>query len=91
MKIVEDDALNKKVLVVSTQSAFEIDYLVELVTDVGVYAATFESVAKKFNRYHNPRLPQDTLQKRQLLYRKRVADAYFLYVYILTTRSLKLV
>ena len=37
---------------------------------------------KKFYRYHNPRLPQDTLKKRALLHRKRVADAYLLYVYL---------
>ena len=58
------------------------EYLVEMVSEVEVYAATFEAIAKKFNRHHNPRLPQDTLEKRALLYRKRVANAYFLYVYL---------
>ena len=69
----------KKYLLFFTQSAFDIDYIVELVTDLEVYAATFESVAKK---YHNPKLSQDILKKRALLHRKRVADAYLLDVYL---------
>ena len=73
----DDDALNKKVLMVSTQSAFDVEYLVEMVSEVEVYAATFEAIAKKFNRHPNARLHQDTLEKRALLYRKRVANAFF--------------
>ena len=55
MKIVENDALNKKVLVVSTHSAFDNEYMVDLVTDIKVYAATFESVAKKILQIPQPK------------------------------------
>ena len=82
MKIFDDDVLNNKVLVVSSQSAFDIEYLVDLVSEVELYAACFETCAKKFNRYHNFNLPQDTLNKRALLYKKRVSNAYFLFVYL---------
>ena len=82
MKIFDDEVLRNKVLVVSSQSAFDIDYLVDLVSDVELYAAGFETCAKKFNRYHSFNLPNDTLNKRALLYKKRVANAYFLFVYL---------
>ena len=82
MRIYDDEVLKNRVLVVSSQSAFEIDYLVDLVSDVELYAAGFETCAKKFNRYHNFNLPHDTLNKRALLYKKRVANAYFLFVYL---------
>ena len=82
MRIYDDEALKNKVLVVSTQSAFEVDYLVDMVSEVELYAAGFETCAKKFNRYHNFNLPHDTLNKRALLYKKRVSNAYFLFVYL---------
>ena len=49
LRIYEDDALKQKVLVVSTQSAIDIDYLIELVSDVDLFAAGFETCAKKLN------------------------------------------
>ena len=82
MRIYDDEVLKNKVLVVSSQSAFEIDYLVDLVSEVELMAAGFDTCAKKFNRYHNFNLPNDTLNKRALLYKKRVANAYFLFVYL---------
>ena len=45
MRIYDDEVLKNRVLVVSSQSAFEIDYLVELVSDVELYAAGFETCA----------------------------------------------
>ena len=82
MRIYDDEVLKNKVLVISSQSAFEIDYLVEIVSDVELFAAGFETCAKKFNRYHNFNLPHDTLEKRALLYKKRVSNAYFLFTYL---------
>ena len=38
-------------LIVSSQSAFELDYLVDMVNEVELYAAGFETCAKKLNRY----------------------------------------
>ena len=49
LRIYEDDALKEKVLIVSTQSAFDIEYIIELVSDVELFAAEFETRAKKFN------------------------------------------
>ena len=72
MRIYDDEVLKNKVLVVSSQSAFEVDYLVDLVSEVELMAAGFDTCAKKFNRYHNFNLPNDTLNKRALLYKKRV-------------------
>ena len=82
MRIFDDDVLKNKVLVVTTQSAFDVEYLVDLVSEVELYAAGFETCAKKFNRFHNFNLPLDTLNKRALLYKKRVSNAYFLFVYL---------
>ena len=64
LRIYDDDALKKDILIVTNQSAFEIEYLVELTSEVELYAAGFDTAAKKFNRYHNFNLPQDTLNKR---------------------------
>ena len=82
MRIYDDEVLKNKVLVISSQSAFEIDYLVEIVSDVELFAAGFETCAKEFNRYHNFNLPHDTLENRALLYKKRVSNAYFLFTYL---------
>ena len=82
MRIFDDDVLKNKVLVITPQSAFDVEYLVDLVSGVELYAAGFETCAKKFNRYHNFNLPLDTLNKRALLYKKRVSNAYFLFVYL---------
>ena len=71
------EALATKVLMVTTQSAFDVEYLDEMVAEVEVYASTFEAIAKKFSRHHNPKLPQDTLEKRALLNRKRIANVFF--------------
>ena len=82
MRIYDDEVLKNKVLVVSSQSAFDIDYLVDLVSDVELFAAGFETCAKKLNRCHDFNLPHDTLNKRELLYKKQVASAYFLFIYL---------
>ena len=82
MRIFDDDVLKNNSLVVSNQSAFDIDYLVELVSDVELYAADFDTCAKKFNRYHILNLPSDNLNKHVMLYKKTVANAYSLFTYL---------
>ena len=82
MRIYDDEVLKNKVLVISSQSAFEIDYLVDIVSDLELFAAGVEACAKKFNRYHNFNLPHDTLEKRALLCKKQVFNAYFLFTYL---------
>ena len=77
MRICDDEALKNNYLIGYSHSAFELDYLVDMVNEVELYAAGFETCAKKFNRYQNFNLPHDNLNKRALLYKKTVANAYF--------------
>ena len=81
-KIFEADALKNKILVVSSQTAFEIEYLVEISYTVEINSDNFEGLAKLYNRMHNHRLPTATTAKREDLCRKRMTDAYMTYVYL---------
>ena len=81
-KVYENDALKKEILVVSPQSAFQIEYLIELAASIEINNDNFEGLAKVYNRLHNRRLPSDTATKRQDLNRKRMTEAYFLYIYL---------
>ena len=81
-KIFEDDALKNEILVVTAQTAFTVEYMVEIVWDVEINCANFEGLAKKYNRFHNPLVPTATKAKREDLCRKRMADAYFLFAYL---------
>ena len=81
-KIFEDDALRNKVLMTSTQTGFEIDYLVEICASVEINSDAFEGLAKVFNRLHNNKLPTSTSDRRIEVHRKRLTDAYFLYIYL---------
>ena len=74
--------MRNDVLVVSDQSAFDIEYLLDIVGNTELCAAGFETVAKKFNRHNSFNLPMDTLEKRTLMYKKQVVNAYFFYVYL---------
>ena len=78
-----DDALKKEVLVTSTYTGFDIEYLLELQGKVQVSSVTLEAKAKMYNRLHNRILPMDNMNRRVELYshRKRIADAYFLFIY----------
>ena len=64
MRIYEDDALKNDVLVVSNQTAFSIEFLVETVGRVDISSATFEGLAKEYNRYHQMKLPYDVMERR---------------------------
>ena len=81
-KIFEDDALRNKVLITSTQTGFEIDYLVEIGASVEINSDAFEGLAKVYNRLHNNRLPTATADRRVEVHRKRLTDAYFLFIYL---------
>ena len=76
LKIWNDDALKEKVLVTSSQTGFDVDYLVELAIDVCVSSTTFEGASKKFNRFHTLNLPFDVLCRRAELNRQRISNAY---------------
>ena len=80
-KVFEADALKNKVLVISSQTAFEIEYLVEISYTVDIKSDNFEGLAKLYNQMHNHRLPTATSAKREDLCRKMMTDAYMTYVY----------
>ena len=63
-------------LVTSDQTAFAIDFLVEMVLDIAV--CNFEYLSKKYSLLHNRRLPSHVVDRRIESNRKRMADAYFL-------------
>ena len=63
-----NDALQKKQLVVSAQTAFDVDYLFELTNLVEQCSANFEALAKVYNRQHNMKLPMDVMGRRDELY-----------------------
>ena len=81
-KIYAENCLKNKVLVTSSQTAFEIDYLIEVVADIYILQGCFEGIAKKFNRLNNRNLPTDTLERRMEVSRKRITDAFFLFSYL---------
>lgn len=86
--IYEDNALKKDVFVTSTYTGFEIEYLLELQGKIQISSVTFEGEAKMYNRLHNRVLPTDTLDRRVMLCRKRIADAYFLFIYLEFTQQM---
>ena len=88
MTIYTDDALKKEVLVTSTYTGFDIEYLLELQGKVQVSSVTLEAEAKMYNRLHNRNLPMDNMNRRVELYRKRIADAYFLFIYLEFTQQM---
>ena len=81
-KVYESDCLKNQILVTSSQTAFEIDYLLEITNSIEINSDNFEGLAKLYNRMHNHRLPTATSAKREDLCRKRMTDAYFTYVYL---------
>ena len=81
-KVYESDALKNEILVVSAQTAFEVEYLVEISYATEINSDNFEGLSKLYNRMHNHRLPTATSAKREDLCRKRMTDAYFTYIYL---------
>ena len=82
MRIYEDDALKNDILVVSNQTGFAMDYLVEIVGRVDISSATFEGLAKEYNRFHHMKLPYDVMDRRVQINEDVVNNAYFLFIYL---------
>ena len=81
-KIIDKDALRKEFLVTSSQTAFAIDYLWDITLQILFTRATFEGLGNIFNNLHFTNLPYDTLQKRENIISKRIAEAFYTYAYI---------
>ena len=81
-QVFQNDVLKNDVLVTSTQTAFELDYLVELAATIEICSVNFEGMSEVYNRTHNRKLPSDLMLKRVELCRKRMTEAYFLYTYL---------
>ena len=79
MRIYDNDCLKNDILLVSKQTAFTIEYLIELVSLVNLSSETFEAASKRFNRFHFMKLPTDVMDKRVELSPDTVNKAYFLY------------
>ena len=82
VRIYEDDALKNTLLVVSNQTAFAIDYIVEIVGQVDLSSGKFEAMAKQYNRFHLKKLPYDVMDRRIEMNPDIVNNAYFLFCYL---------
>ena len=82
MRIYEDDALKNDVLIVSKQTGFTIDFLLETVGQVDISSGKFEAMAKQYNRFHLRRLPFDVMDRRVEMNPDALNNAYFLFCYI---------
>ena len=67
---------------VSNQSAFYLDYLIEVVGQVDISSTTFEAMAKQYNRFHHMKLPFDVMNRRLELNDDLLNDAYFLFCHL---------
>ena len=82
MRIYDDDALKNETLLVSKQTAFSVDFLVELVGQVDILSETFEAAAKRYNRFHALKFPLDKEHRRMELCKTTLSNAYFLFCYL---------
>ena len=64
--IYQNDALRNAVLISSSQTAFELSYLIELAAAIEVCSANFEGMSTVYNRIHNRKLPSDLMPRRPL-------------------------
>ena len=80
--IIDREALENKYLIESSQSAFELEYLIEVSASIEINSANFEGLTKQYNRQHNGKLPYDLMKRRIELNRKRLSEAYFLFAYL---------
>ena len=76
------ECLKNEFLVVSNQTAFERDYLIEVVADIYLLQGCFENISKKFNRLKNRQLPTATQERRTELYRKTLTNGFFLFAFL---------
>ena len=82
IRIYDDDALRNQFLIVSNQTAFTIDYLLEVVGQVSISSGKFEAMAKQYNRFHLMKLPFDVMDRRVEMNTDLLNDAYFLFCYL---------
>jgi hypothetical protein len=82
VRIYEGDALKQDLLVVSNQTAFSIDYLLEIVGKVDIFRGKFEAMAKQYNRFHLMKLPFDVMYRGVELNTDLLNNAYFLFCYL---------
>ena len=82
VKVIDTDVLRKEFLITSNQTAFSIDYLWDITLQILFSHATFEGLGNIFNNLHFTNLPYDMLQKRETIFSKRIAEAFYLYSYI---------
>ena len=77
--IYEDDSLKNDILVVSNQTGFAMDYMVEIVVRVDISSATFEGLAKEYNIFDhmNMKLPYDVMDRRVQINEDVVNNAFF--------------
>ena len=76
------DFLKNEILITSSQTAFDLTYLIDLAATVEACSVNFEGMSKVYNRIHNRKLPSDMMDKRLELCRKRMIEAYCLYIYL---------
>ena len=81
-RVYEEDALKEDILVISSCTAMQIEYLIEISATIEITSANFEGLAKVYNWLHNQRLPTAVLQRREDLYKKRLTEAYYLFIYL---------
>ena len=81
-KVLDQDVLRGEFLVTSSQTAFSIDYLWDLTLQILFSRATFEGLGNIYNNLHFTHLPFDTLQKRENIISKRIAEAFYMYAYV---------
>ena len=81
-KVINGDVLKGDFLVTSNQTAFSIDYLWDMTLQILFSRATFEGLGNIFNNLHFTNLPYDMMQKRENVFAKRIAEAFYLYSYI---------
>ena len=78
----EREALKKKYLVTSTQTAFSVAYLWDCLLQIVFSNASFESLAKVYNNLHFLNLPTDVMLRRIEVNRKRIAEGIFLFTFL---------
>ena len=75
-------ALKNEYLVTSSQTAFSVSYLWDCLLQILFSNASFESLAKVYNNLHYVNLPEDVLERRVQVHRKRIAEAIFTFEFL---------
>ena len=81
-KCYEKDALKKEYLVISSQTAFSIQYLWDIVLQILHSNASFESLAKIYNDLHFSNLPEDVMLRRVESQSKRISEAFNTFAFL---------